>query len=306
MRTLVAVMIVGLAACNGGGPPDPQPTPTPPYTDECQNLINQGFQWCHEIGQQCGDCLHNPSTDPRHCELAPACPNPEPTPTPSPGECAQEAELVPTTCGGAVYNAAVKQATIALGDLTGNPPQENLKVLAAEITEQTGRKCIFAGVEAIFLLRPDGKYEENHAVYFGDGGWTGNGFGKFIGCHNAANPSPPPTVCTDPDPRGLRAEFVLKKHHQDWDSTYKIRNREYCHSVCSPLEPDVCFIRDACPVRFEGDPEREVCEEVMIGDQKWWCDGQPIESNENPAQARCHGHVKTCTEDGVTCAEADW
>jgi hypothetical protein len=44
----------------------------------------------------------------------------------------------------------------------------------------------------------------------------------------------------------------------------------------------------------------------MLGEQQWWCDGQPIESETNPAQAVCCGTVRTCTEDGRTCGEATW
>ena len=128
-------------------------------------------------------------------------------------------------------------------------------------------------------------------------------------CGGAPPPVDPPPggECVDPDPTGLEADFTLKKHGNIWDSTYKVKGREYCDAVCSPLEPDVCFTgRLWCPMRFEGDPERAVCYAKHVGVQQWWCDGQEIESTANPAQAKCHGHVRTCTEDGRTCAEEDW
>lgn len=87
------------------------------------------------------------------------------------------------------------------------------------------------------------------------------------------------------------------------DTTLKVANRAYCHSVCSPLEPDVCFIRDNCPLRFEGDPERAVCEAAVIGNQQWWCEGVKVDPLENRAQAICSGAARTCTEDGATCSE---
>jgi hypothetical protein len=60
-------------------------------------------------------------------------------------------------------------------------------------------------------------------------------------------------------------------------------------------------------MRMEGDPERAACYAKYVDVQQWWCDGVPVEaSNETGSQAWCHGHVKTCTEDGVTCAGADW
>jgi hypothetical protein len=94
----------------------------------------------------------------------------------------------------------------------------------------------------------------------------------------------------------------LKKHHQEWDSTYLVyRDYDYCVAAG--------FVgRGSCPVRLEGNYQRRACEErVGLGPgQLWWCNGQPIESNTNPAQARCHGHVKTCTADLATCAEKDW
>ena len=106
-------------------------------------------------------------------------------------------------------------------------------------------------------------------------------------------------LCTNPDPTGLEAQFVLKPHHQDWDSTYRVKSFEYCTAAGFTN-------RTWCPLRPEGASDREVCERKHIGTQKWWCDGQPIESNDNPAQARCHGHVRTCTESESVCSEADW
>jgi hypothetical protein len=204
----------------------------------------------------------------------------------------------------------VKAATAALGDLTGNPPQENLKKLAAKIREQTGR-CALGGIEAVFIVRDDGRIEENHAVYFGDGGWANGGAGKFKGCHSGGE-FPEIGACTNPDPTGLEARFVLKRHHQEIDSTYQVKSRDYCMAAGWPDGT-----RTWCPLRAEGHPDREACEAKHIGLQQWWCDGQPLglcgepmpEScvwPHNRAQARCHGHARTCTGDGRTCAELDW
>jgi hypothetical protein len=125
------------------------------------------------------------------------------------------------------------------------------------------------------------------------------------------DPTPPPggEVCADPNPRGLPARFVLKRigNGNKITSTYQISQRSYCDQVCSPTEPDVCYTgRNNCPVRMEGDPERVPCElqPDVVGEQQWWCDGQPIEpSNPTGSQAVCRGLAKTCTQDGATCAE---
>jgi hypothetical protein len=66
--------------------PAPTPTPTPTPAPECL----PGVPWCHDLvpPAQCSSvaqpCKHNPTQDPAHCELAPACATPEPPPTPPP------------------------------------------------------------------------------------------------------------------------------------------------------------------------------------------------------------------------------
>jgi len=155
------------------------------------------------------------------------------------------------------------------------------------------------------------------------------GGGKVIWSPNANRPSykipaeycpadptePPPVepppgggVCTNPDPRGRPAFFTIhcgQGNGTVCDSTYKVNEGAYCDQVCSPLEPDVCFTgRGSCPMRMEGDPEREVCYEEVVAPQQWWCDGEPSEAlNGNPAKTRCGGLARTCTGDGKVCSE---
>jgi len=330
-------------------PPNPTPTPTPIPPPVCEDL---GVPGCHETSPPltCGQCWHQPPGE--ECPImAPACPTdplPEPQcqtftdrggtfmprsgqcdcyfdrvwlpcdePPPSTG-CAEETNLISTTCFEQEFAGEVKLATDTLGDLTGNDPKANLDALAEQLRLQMPGRCVISGIEAIFIVRDDGKYEENHAVFFGNGGWTNNGFGKYIGCHANVTPGeppptqPPPTdgVCVDPDPTGLPAEFNMKHHNQDWDTTYRVKGYDYCTAAGFTN-------RGTCPLRNEGDPEREECEEKHIGVQQWWCDGTNINSRScdvfeddcvtnNPAQAKCHGHAKTCTQDGATCSEADW
>ena len=177
----------------------------------------------------------------------------------------------------------------------------------------------------------DGRAHENYQIYNYGGQkvrWAPGGKqdGWYVDCGGITpTPTPPPTpsptpppgsACGDPHPETCeRTQFSLKKHHQNWDSTYQCtRSCDYCEAIGMGEHGGV--IRCGCPVRPEcgqdAPPdaichEREACERDMIGDQKWWCDGQPIEPlPHNSAQAHCTGHVKTCTEDGRTCAEADW
>ena len=311
---LAAAMV--LAGCGGGIslppiPPPVEPPPAePPYDDSCQALLDSGMPFCHEAipPMTCGDCVHNPSTDPRHCEKVADCPvEPppvDPPPVDPPDGCAVEPQLVAGTCGGAIFNATVKQGTDALGDLTGGDPQENLKKLAAQIKLQTGRECIFGGIEALFLLRPDGKYEENHAVFFGNGGWTGNGFGKFIGCHDVegAPPVEPPTeACPAPHPDLTHMKFKKDEKGNHLDTTWVTVNQEpFCREI--GMSPDGNgTLRAGCPVRPEGNEERGPCEAELC-DQKWECNGQPVDGwKGNPAQTNCVGHYKTwCSAAGST------
>jgi hypothetical protein len=246
--------------------------------------------WCKDVGQTCSSdespCKHNPTQDPDHCEEAPACPD-----EPEPAECMNEAALVPVTGCGEELRDAVRGAALAVGDDPSRPPQETLDLVAAEIERQTGR-CSVGGQEALFVDRWDGWVEENHLVHFGTGGFINGGAGKFIGCHVH-------TTCPAPNPVHYPGEFVLKKFGNKWDSTFRVRSREYCEAVGFPG-------RLACPVRLDGNFARWACENLAIGDQRWWCDGGEIDHTANPAQAVCKGHVQTCTADGRVCAEADW
>ena len=70
--------------CPGGGGPGPQPTPTPPPPWECELEMPR----CDlaEPPQQCSSpespCWHNPTSNPEHCEQAPACDPGAPLPEP--------------------------------------------------------------------------------------------------------------------------------------------------------------------------------------------------------------------------------
>ena len=316
LATVALVALFGCGPINPPDPPDPPDPPTPPW--ECP--LAEEMPGCHETGQTCSaigaPCWHNPTSNPEHCEQAAPCPtDPPDPPDPPPSDgCAVESQLVLSTCAGAVYNATVKQATDALGDLTGGHPQENLKLLASKVKEQSGRECVFGGQEALFLLRPDGLYEENHAVFFRDGSWTGNGFGKFKHCHSVEGSVPPPSEsCGPPHPNLAKMKFNHTDKGNHVDTTWTTVNQcAYCAEInmgCMPgtgVYPD-CTHRCGCPVRPEGHVERQPCEAELC-DQKWTCNGVPVEGwKGNPAQTNCQGHwVTWCSAEGSTArAEGD-
>lgn len=185
-------------------------------------------------------------------------------------------------------------------------------VCAGQFVEDGGKRSDALGV----LASGRDRWLEFHLINYGDGcilpvasAYKATWIDELAGSPPLPGPDPEPGLCTDPDPRGRPAYFTLKCGQGNGtvcDSTYKVDDRAYCHATCSPLEPWVCFERDACPMRFEGDPEREVCYDEVVAPQKWWCDGQVTDPlDENPARARCTGIVKTCTADGATCTEQD-
>jgi len=77
VAAIAALALAVLPGCPGPGPgPGPQPTPTP---WKCE----LGMPGCHETNppQSCSapgaPCWHNPTSNPQHCEQAPACDTPE-------------------------------------------------------------------------------------------------------------------------------------------------------------------------------------------------------------------------------------
>ena len=76
---------------------------------------------------------------------------------------------------------AVREATDYIGDRCGHadategPQRESLRMLAAEL-EAHGFCAGYMPPDAVFVERQDGRFEEHHAVYFGDGCWLSNSF----------------------------------------------------------------------------------------------------------------------------------
>lgn len=90
LALLLLVALISMASCGGGNPvpqppappPSPAPPPPPPFDEACQALLDLGLPWCDAADMTCGDCLHNPTADPRHCQRAEPCPEPPPEPPP--------------------------------------------------------------------------------------------------------------------------------------------------------------------------------------------------------------------------------
>ena len=92
MKKLLAVtVLLLLSACkippiDYPSPPTPTPTPTPAPV-----VCLPDIPWCSDTGQTCSTpgatCKHNPTQDPAHCELAPACAEQPVPPDPPVVEC---------------------------------------------------------------------------------------------------------------------------------------------------------------------------------------------------------------------------
>ncbi len=310
---LVALLIaiVGLAACawNPGPTPDPTPPPPPPWeppeAEQCHLMTPPATAQCWHRpppGPWLYICADGTNVgDPAECVA-----EPPPPPPPPPPECAKERDLVADTCSGPDFRAQIKAATTALGDLTGNDPNANLDALAAQLRKQMPGRCVISGVEAAFIRRDDGKYEENHAVFFGDGGWTGNGSGKFMGCHRDTSVS---DTCGPPLPPPLHSFNGPKAHHRWYDSTAIVRGdtdpASPFYRYCSTWWTDN---RLSCPPRPEGHPERDACIALIVGGERLWrSDGEIVPHPTNSAMAGCAEctWIEVCDASGSVCSRRE-
>lgn len=219
--------------------------------------------------------------------------------SPQAGPCTPEHALEALDDRAPIYHNVVFQATTKLGPMMGVSFKKRIEAAAEEVRKLVGQ-CVIAGVEAIFIVRPDKTWEENH-VAASNGGWANSGRGKYMGVHSSG-PMPDGLL---PDPREYAqyAKYNLTKHQGKWDRTLTLtRVLEYCQSIGMGTYGDL--LRASCPVRPEGNDFR-VWWEQQFG-YYWECDGIPIEPTANPAQAYCTGHVKTCDAAQTICAEGDW
>jgi hypothetical protein len=130
-----------------------------------------------------------------------------------------------------------------------------------------------------------------------------------------ATPTAPRNGCGNPLPPPV-TKMKAKVHLMGggrWtlDSTPIVQNRDYCKKVGFPD-------RQECPVRPEGSPDREACEEYAIGRAKdtgrpgptWYrngklCNGSDCENHEDNQYllwVYVSGTYAPCTKDGV-CGE---
>lgn len=230
---------------------------------------------------------------------------PEAPPPPQAQYCPLSEEVLEAIPGGQPEaHDEIFKATSRLGNLPGLTPKQKLQRLADTLTEQTGW-CWTAGKEAIFVIREDWTYGEYHAVSFDDGGWTNSGRGKWIGRHRDKR-------ITDvglhhPDPRGLTFKFRIKVNARDIDTTLTTVNElEYCRAI--RMGKFGTLPRAGCPVRPEGQAEREYWERVIVGDQIHECNGERMpykDGNFAVAKGTCHGLYRTCSEDRSICTEEE-
>ena len=386
--TAVAMLAGAIIGC-GGWNPDPNPPtnpcdkcspeqtcvdgecvdPLPPYTDSCQALLDEGMPWC-EPGTPCGDCVHNPSTDPRHCEKLKDCDVPPvepPLDPPPPNEENMWFPIVPqdqiTIVRGnpGDYGSALNKAMAELtGCAVGQEPcpvslhvdlwfQAVCKQLHAgvrvgdevipfhcgrHIESPLGEKCAPGGncSDQISVKRGsfcDGNFHENYRVinpaenavrWYPSAkldGWN-------VDCTGATWPEdpdgtepppidpppidpPPGQTCPLPHPNLLSMKFKCVEHNGILDCTWITVSQEpFCREIgMSPMADGTP--RAGCPVRPEGNPEREPCETELCS-PKWTCNGEPYPPYRgNPAQSNCRGHWKTyCSVAGSTAmAEGD-
>lgn len=71
---LLAILLAGCFHTPPNGPPDS------PYDAECQALLDGGATFGSQCSSSTEKFVHNPTQDPKHCELTPACDDGEPPP----------------------------------------------------------------------------------------------------------------------------------------------------------------------------------------------------------------------------------
>jgi len=385
--TITAMITGAVIGCGGWTPPGPPVNPcdqcdpetqycddgqcVDKYTEECQALLDQGLPWCAP-GTTCGECVHNPSADPRHCEKLASCtepPLPEPqcpqftdrggtlrllraTPdlTKDPCDCYLGEEWIPcddpVACGfpqgipnekftlvqnpgryGSVVNSVMAELTgCAVG--TDCPitfgPDPWMKLVCDSLCEK-GFNCGRhndtppGATDQISVKQGDfcdGQLHENYQIYNYGGKkvrWAPGGQqdGWLVECDGS---TPPPVGdCTQPHPDVTRMQLKCREHNGILDCTWVTVNQpDFCGSIgycCMPGSPcgcnecgvPGCTPRGGCPVRGDGDPERDVCEAELC-DQKWTCNGEPYPPYKgNPAQSDCRGNwVTWCSAPGST------
>lgn len=193
------------------------------------------------------------------------------------------------TCANQEYADAITWAIKKVGSPKPTP-QASIAAVAAALNG--GGYCATGGKEAVFVMRPDGRFEEYHVVAFGAPyGWTNSGHGKYMGCHHdktrvagvCGNPQPP----TNP----AHLQINVKPMYGVYDGTLIAKNEcEYCRLTGTGWNGNG-VPRCTCPMRGDGNVERTACEGVPV----WETDPPSVDvvcRNGNPWQCGPAGAAK--------------
>lgn len=207
---------------------------------------------------------------------------------------------------GTNMRSALEAAKAVVGSRCGTDHMgslHTLDLLGAELRKKG--YCAGRATDSVFIKTPENKWQEFHAVAFATGCYANdpNQLPKNTWIYGGTppedpnQPTPPPTgACPDPQPPPLD-HFNMKIHivGPNWttvDATPIIHNSAYCNAIG--------FDALDCPVRAEGDPNREACEAQVVGQTSWT---GPGETMENPYQYRVRrgtsGLVTVCSSGNV-------
>jgi len=287
----VPVVLLGLLFLGAKGCPTPAPTPTPPPIPDPAPIC--------QPGATCG-CWHHPPGE--QWQKLPDCPPPV-TPPPATGCAVDEATLIVVEGVGPAMTKAVTDAMKPLGDTTGKPPAQTLEALAAGV--RAGSACAVAGQEAVFVRRPDSRWDEYHAVYFGTGALIPGG--KWMAAHREPGPPPVTSLCGEPVPPPL-VDFNLHCGNRWCDATPILYGCDFCAAIGLGEMPGLPGVKRCnCPAGNEDNgPKRMACERQVIGGAALWRSSTGVEVDPgNHLQARCSSAcswIEVCKADGTKCS----
>lgn len=183
---------------------------------------------------------------------------------------------------------------------TEDAQMASLARIAAAWRNATGR-CVEQWADSVAVKADDGRFEEWHAVYFGNGQPV-NSPGAYKGAwpYNAEV-----TGCSYPLPDRTKLKINAKPYFRYVDATLKTAGTcGYCEEIGMAPQCN-CPMRNECPgVKCE---ERVACEAYASQGTVWQTDppGHPVELHDgNPWQASSDPGVKlrVCVVDLSVCS----